>query len=94
MDFNVCVRCGVEIESKGIHFRGKVFCSDECCEEFEAEAADKSEPVIAELVDEDLELDDNELGYRDGDGDGDGDDGDGDGDDPLDDDFDIKPDDF
>lgn len=89
MDYNVCARCGVEIESKGIHFRNKVFCSDECCEEFEAEAADKSEPVMDELVDDDLGPDD-DLGYRDGDdGDDDGDDGD-----PLDDDFDIKPDDF
>ena len=86
MDFSVCTKCGAEIESKGIHFRNNVFCSDECCEEFEAEAADKSEPVIAELVDDDLELDDDDLGYRDGDGDDDAD--------PLDDDFDIKPDDF
>ena len=85
MDFNVCTRCGVEIESKGIHFRNKVFCSDECCEEFEAEAADKSEPVIAELVDDDLDLDDeDDLGYSEDDDDTD----------PLDDDFDIKPGDF
>ncbi len=87
MDYSVCSRCGVEIESKGIHFRNKVFCSDQCCEEFEAEAADKSEPVMGELVDDDLGSDDeDDLDYRDGD---DSDDGD-----PLDDDFDIKPDDF
>ena len=69
MDFTVCTQCGVEIGSKGIHFRGHVFCSDECCEEYEAEFADKDEPVIDELMEDDLgseELDDN-LGYRDGD---------------------------
>ena len=87
MDFNVCTRCGVEIESKGIHFRGHVFCSDECCEEYEADFADKDEPVIDELMKDDLgseELDDN-LGYRDGDES-----------DSLDEDdeFDIKPEDF
>ena len=87
MDFTVCTQCGVEIESKGIHFRGHVFCSDECCEEYEAEFADKDEPVIDELMKDDLEseeLDDN-VGYRDGDES-----------DSLDDDdeFDIKPEDF
>ena len=87
MDFTVCTQCGVEIESKGIHFRGHVFCSDECCEEYEADFADKDEPVIDELMKDDLgseELDDN-LGYRDGDES-----------DSLDEDdeFDIKPEDF
>jgi len=89
MDFTVCTQCGVEIESKGIHFRGHVFCSDECCEEYEAEFADKDEPVIDELMKDDLgseELDDN-LGYRDGDDSGSLDD-------DEDDEFDIKPEDF
>ncbi len=87
MDFSVCAQCGVEIENKGIHFRNHVFCSDECCEEYEAEFADKNEPVIDELVDgnpgpEDI---DDDLGYREDDVE-----------DPLDgdDDFDIKPEDF
>ena len=89
MDFSVCTQCGVEIESKGIHFRGHVFCSDECCEEYEAEFADKDEPAIDELVDEDLaseEFDDN-LGYRDGHEPESLDEHD-------DDDFNIKPEDF
>lgn len=88
MDFSVCAQCGVVLENKGIHFRNRVFCSDECCEEYEAEFADKDEPVIGELLDdgqgaEDL---DEDLGYRDDDAE-----------DPLDDDgddYDIKPDDF
>ena len=86
MDFSVCTQCGVEIESKGIHFRNHVFCSDECCEEYEAEFADKDEPVIDELIDEDPESEDTDenLGYRDDD----------DSDPHDDDDFDIKPEDF
>jgi hypothetical protein len=87
MDFTVCTQCGVEIESKGIHFRGHVFCRDECCEEYDKEFAEKDEPIIDELIDDDVEsveFDDN-LGYRDGDES-----------DSLDDDneFDIKPEDF
>ena len=67
MDFSVCAQCGVEIENKGIHFRNHVFCSDECCEDYEAVFADKDEPVIDELLDDDLvtaDLDDEDLGYR------------------------------
>ena len=87
MDFSVCAQCGAEIESKGIHFRNHVFCSDECCEEYETEFADKDEPVIDELVDEDSESEDldEDLGYRDGDESDSLDD---------DDDFDIKPEDY
>ena len=84
MDFSVCTQCGTEIENKGIHFRGRTFCCDECCEEFEEEFAKKGEPVLAELVDPDFEEDD--LGYR----------NDDDEEELLDvdDDFDIKLDDF
>ncbi len=87
MDFSVCTQCGVEIESKGIHFRNHVFCSDECCEEYETEFAAKDEPVIGELLDGDSETEDldEDLGYRDGEESDSLDD---------DDDFDIKPDDF
>ena len=90
MDFSVCAQCGVEIESKGIHFRNHVFCSDECCEEYETEFAEKGEPVLDELVNDDLvpeELEDDDLGYRDNDLDDDLDDA-------LDDDFNIKIEDF
>jgi hypothetical protein len=87
MDFSVCAQCGVEIENKGIHFRNHVFCSDECCEEYEAEFADKDEPIMDELMDDNLVPDDldDDLGYRDEDLDDTLDD---------DDDFDIKPEDF
>jgi len=69
MDFSVCTQCGVEIESKGIHFRNHVFCSDECCEVYETEFAAKDEPVTGELMDEDKESEDidEDLGFRDDD---------------------------
>ena len=85
MDFSVCTQCGVEIESKGIHFRNHVFCCDECCEDFDKELASKGGPVIDELVDDDLdpvELDE-DLDYSEDDDV-----------DPLDDDFDLKVEDF
>ena len=70
MDFSICAKCGVEIENKGIHFRNHFFCGDECCENFDAEFADKGEPVIDELLDDDLdpeELDEDALEFRDDD---------------------------
>ena len=89
MEINACAQCGAEIESKGIHFRGKTFCSDECCEEFETELVDRGGPEMGDL-DDDFDPDDlgDELGYRNGDDD----------DDDLldddDDDYKIDPDDF
>jgi len=91
MDFSICTQCGVEIENKGIHFRNRVFCSDECCEDFEAEFADKDGPVIDELLDDDLDPDDLEDIDEDS---IDFDDDDEDIDDSLDDDFDIRLEDF
>lgn len=94
MDFNVCIQCGKEIEGKGIQFRGKNFCGDECCEVFEEKNTKVVGPEFGELEDDDIELDglDEEieeegLGYDD---------------DPtlvkarnpLDDDYEIEPDDF
>jgi len=91
MDIITCSQCGVEIERKGIHFKSRHFCSDECCEEFESVLAEGSEPGEMELAATDSDAaDDLDLGYR-GDGDGDGD---GDDDNILDDNFDIKPEDF
>jgi len=90
MDLSLCAYCGCEIEGQGIQFQGRTFCGDECCEEFEMEAAARSVPKLDELEDDDVdvaELDDDGLGI--------GDDDDGveknldDGDD-----FAIEPDDF
>ena len=88
-DYNVCNQCGTEIEEKGIHFRGHVFCCDQCCEEYDTEFQEKDEPEMDEL--EDVEKGDegfdNDLGYQNKDDYGDDED-------PLSDDFDIKPEDF
>jgi len=86
-DYNECTQCGAEIEETGIQYRGKVFCSDDCCEQYEQEFQDKDEPVLDELDgdDEEVEISDEDLDYQDDD----------DEDDMLDDDdFDIKPEDF
>ncbi len=82
MDFSICAQCGVEIQNKGIHFRNRVFCSDECCEAFESAFADKVEPVIDDLLDDGLvpdEIDEDVLVFREDDID-----------ETLDDDFDFK----
>lgn len=71
MDFSACKQCGKEIEGKGIQFRGKNFCGDECCELFEEKHVAVDEPDFKELDEEELELDDMEadasddgLGYE------------------------------
>ncbi len=85
-DYSVCNQCGIEIEEKGIHFRGRIFCCDECCEEYEKEFQEKDEPELDELEDEIIEGE-VELGFSE--------DEDFESEtDPLDDDFDIKPEDF
>lgn len=87
MDFSVCTQCSLEIEGKGIHYRDHVFCSDECCEEFDEELVKSGEPDLDELDEEiDEDFDDDDLGYQDDDPDTE--------DDFLDDDFEISPDDF
>ncbi len=86
MDFKTCSQCGIEIEGKGIHFRDRVFCSDECCEEFEVEFAARGVPDLKEL-DEEVDSDlNNDLGYQEEEP--------AEKDNFLDDDFDINPEDF
>lgn len=90
-DYKVCTQCGAEIEDSGIQFRGQVFCSDECCEEYETDFQAKDEPEIDELDPDDDEIEaldedlDEDLGYREKENYDE---------DLLDDDFDIKPEDF
>ena len=96
MDFNICIQCGIEIESKGIQFRGKSFCSDECCELFEEKFDKVVGPGFDDLDDDELELDDLDEDIEE--------DGLGYDDDPSlvksrsplddDDDYEIDPDDF
>jgi len=87
MEITVCSQCGKEIEGQGIQFRGRAFCGDECCDEFEVEFAAASEPEALDLSQDDAADDTGDgLGYRD--------DVVEDGDDILDDDVDIRPEDF
>ena len=55
MDFSQCAHCGREIEGTGIQFRGKAFCGDECCEEFDTEFAARGVPKLDELDDAEAE---------------------------------------
>lgn len=70
----MCAQCGSEIEGKPVTFRGRWFCSDDCCETFDQDFALKGEPGADDLDDE-LEADfeddfdeddfDEDLGYKD-----------------------------
>jgi hypothetical protein len=50
-----CEYCGAELDEIGIEYRGRFFCSDECCEEYEQNLAANGEPDPAELKDENVE---------------------------------------
>jgi hypothetical protein len=66
MEITQCTYCGIEIEGKGIQFRGKAFCGDECCEEFEAEFIARGEPKLDELAEDeldDVDFEDDGLGF-------------------------------
>lgn len=56
MDIDVCVQCGKVIEGKGIRFRNRHFCSDECCEEWEELSLEDDEPIPEELAVDDEEI--------------------------------------
>lgn len=67
MDIQVCVQCGVEIDGKGVRFQDRVFCGDECCDEFEEEYSVAGVPLPEDLEDEEDELlsrTREALGYR------------------------------
>ena len=89
MKMKACAQCGADIEGEGLVFRGRTFCGDECCEEFQDGFVDDSEPSLDELDEDDFDdddFDDDDLGYRDDDDDFE--------DDDDEDDFTIDPDDF
>ena len=67
MEVTQCAQCGVEIETKGIQFRGKTFCGDECCEKFDASLADGGAPGVDDFDDglDDEDFDEEKLGYQD-----------------------------
>ena len=81
MEHQICAHCDQEFEGKGVNRHGKLFCSTECCDDFELDLSSEEDPDLEDLVEDD-------LGYRNGDFDDD------DELDDLDDDFSINPDDF
>ena len=67
MEFTKCAQCGVEIEARGIQFRGKAFCGDECCEKFDEAFADGGSPDLDDFDDglDDEDFDEEDLGIPD-----------------------------
>ena len=64
MTQSICSQCGADIDGTGIRHRGRLFCSDDCCESFEEEFLTKGEPGVHELdedLDEDLDFDEDDL---------------------------------
>ena len=54
MSSDRCAHCGVLIEEMGLEYKGLLFCSDDCCEEYEDNLLTNGEPDPAELNDEEL----------------------------------------
>ena len=53
MEVVTCTRCGAVVDGEGIRHRRRLFCSDECCEEFEDQFLDHGEPDDVDLEDDD-----------------------------------------
>ena len=51
MEPRLCDNCGKEMEDDDIRHRRQVFCSDECCEEFEDRFLENGEPDELDLDD-------------------------------------------
>jgi len=67
-----CAQCGGEVDGEGIRHRGRLFCSDECCEEFEEDFLTRGEPGVEELDgDDDDDFDEDDLDIDEDDDDGD-----------------------
>lgn len=56
MKTRTCAQCGADIDNDPVSFRGRDFCNDECCDDFEAGAADPGGPADDDL-DDDLDDD-------------------------------------
>ncbi len=85
-----CAQCGAEIDNDPVSFRGRDFCNDECCDEFEAGAGEPGGPADDDL-DDDFDDDFDEDDFDDDDFD---DLDDEDDDDFDDDDFRADPDEY
>ena len=58
MEILTCNQCGALVEGAGIRHRRRLFCGDECCEEFEDRIVDHVEPDAVELEKADVLADD------------------------------------
>jgi len=59
MNVDHCTWCGAEITAEGVGYKSRLFCSDECCEEYQNDLEKNGEPNPEELekdfIVEDLE---------------------------------------
>ena len=49
MEILICNHCGVLVQGAGIQHRRRLFCGDDCCEEFEDRIRDHIEPDVGDL---------------------------------------------
>jgi hypothetical protein len=73
-----CFHCGAVIDGEGIEHRGKIFCSDECCDAYEEDLTNNGGPDLDDLDEDDLDEDDYDFDDDDGDDNYDDDDDDSD----------------
>jgi hypothetical protein len=50
---NRCAQCGAEIEGKGVRFRSRDFCDDDCLDEFGAQVANREGSTGGDLEEDD-----------------------------------------
>ncbi|MFH1843174.1 MAG: hypothetical protein ABIF77_08190 [bacterium] len=55
-----CTWCGAEITEEGVGYKGRLFCSDECCEQYQDDLEKNGEPNPEEL-EQDFIADDLEI---------------------------------
>ncbi len=61
MDNLECSWCGVPLEEKGVPFKGLLFCSLECKEEWEQDLADSEDFDLDEIAGDEFDEDDEVL---------------------------------
>ena len=49
MSVNMCAWCGAEITNEGVGYQNQLFCSDECCEEYQDDLVKNGEPNPEDL---------------------------------------------
>ncbi|MBC8423673.1 hypothetical protein H8E07_06080 [bacterium] len=57
MDASECTWCGAEIESGGVPFKGKIFCSTDCKEDWDDDNVDVEKIDLDEFEERDVMTD-------------------------------------